>query len=64
MNCREIRPLISAYMDNELTPAQLRVMQRHVEGCADCAATMETYRRMRGAGVEGCPGRRRWDEGR
>lgn len=47
MDCRDVRPLISAYMDNELTPVQLRVMQSHVEGCADCAATLESYRRVR-----------------
>ncbi len=49
MNCRDIRPLLSAYMDNELTPEQLRVVQEHAAGCADCAATLEGYRRMRGA---------------
>ncbi len=46
-SCRDIRPLLSAYMDNELTPEELRVMQGHVAGCGACAATLESYRRMR-----------------
>ncbi|HEX5506751.1 MAG TPA: zf-HC2 domain-containing protein, partial [Thermomicrobiales bacterium] len=49
MDCREIRPLLSAYMDNELAPDDLRAVQEHVADCADCAALLTSYRRIRAA---------------
>lgn len=45
--CRDIRPLLSEYMDNELTPTELRVVQAHVAGCQDCAAVLAEYRQLR-----------------
>lgn len=45
--CREIRPLLSAYMDNDLTPAELRAVQTHVATCAECAAVLQEYRQLR-----------------
>ena len=45
--CRDIRPLLSDYMDNELTPAELRAVQAHVAGCQDCAAVLAEYRQLR-----------------
>src|SRR6478672_9862195 len=45
--CRDIRPLLSDYMDNELTPAELRAVQAHVAGCRDCAAILAEYRQLR-----------------
>ncbi|MFN8537667.1 MAG: zf-HC2 domain-containing protein [Thermomicrobiales bacterium] len=45
--CRELRPLLSAYMDNELTPDELRVVQAHVATCPDCAAVLREYRQVR-----------------
>src|SRR5919199_915853 len=47
MDCRDARPLVSAYMDNELTPQELRAMQSHVAGCAECAALLASYRSLR-----------------
>src|ERR671932_341549 len=47
MDCRDVRPLISAYMDNEVTPQELRVMQGHVAECAECAALLASYRSLR-----------------
>src|SRR3712207_3607368 len=46
-DCRAIRPLLSAYMDNDLTPDELRAVQAHVAGCAECAATLAEYRQLR-----------------
>ena len=49
MDCRAVRPLLSAYMDNEVTPDELRLVQEHVAGCADCAAILASYRQLRTA---------------
>jgi hypothetical protein len=49
MECRAVRPLLSAYMDNEVTPDELRLVQEHVAGCADCAAILASYRQLRTA---------------
>ncbi|HEY8596849.1 MAG TPA: Ig-like domain-containing protein [Thermomicrobiales bacterium] len=45
--CRDIRPLLSDYMDNELTPTELRAVQAHVAGCQECAAILAEYRQLR-----------------
>lgn len=45
--CREIRPLLSSYMDNELTAAEVRAVQAHVVGCSECAAILAEYRELR-----------------
>ncbi len=45
--CRAIRPLLSAYMDNEVSPDELRAIGAHVATCAECAAVLAGYREMR-----------------
>lgn len=45
--CRDIRPLLSAYMDSEITPDELRAIGAHVAICAECAAILGEYRHMR-----------------
>lgn len=45
--CRAIRPLLSAYMDNEVTPTELRTIGAHVAICAECAAILAEYRELR-----------------
>jgi len=45
--CRAIRPLLSAYMDNEVSPTELRAIGEHVATCAECAAVLAEYREMR-----------------
>jgi hypothetical protein len=45
--CRDIRPLLSNYMDNELTAADVRVVQAHVAGCQECASVLAEYRELR-----------------
>ncbi len=46
-HCRDIRPLLSAYMDNELSAADVRAVQAHVAECQDCAAVLAEYRELR-----------------
>lgn len=36
MNCNEIRNLLSAYSDGELTAAEEKEVKAHLDGCADC----------------------------
>lgn len=38
MNCQSAQQLISPYLDQQLTGAEMLAMQRHLAGCADCAA--------------------------
>ncbi len=45
--CRDIRPLLSDYMDNELAAPELRAVQGHVAGCEECAAILADYRELR-----------------
>ncbi len=46
-DCRDLRPLLSAYMDNDLTPQEVREVQAHVAACAECAAILQEYRQLR-----------------
>ena len=48
-DCRELRPLLSAYMDNDLTPDEVRAVHLHVAGCPECAAVLQEYRQLRTA---------------
>lgn len=44
MNCEEARALLPAYGDGELDLPRALEMERHVEGCADCAAALRVQR--------------------
>lgn len=37
MSCGEVRSLLSAFLADELSPAESRRVQEHLEGCAACA---------------------------
>src|SRR3712207_4969855 len=52
MSSQHIRPLLSAYLDNEVTPAERRTVEAHLVQCAECAAVLAEYRRM-GSGIRG-----------
>jgi len=45
--CKSIRPLLSAYMDGELSPDDAARLQAHLAACADCRALLASYERMR-----------------
>ncbi|WP_038038764.1 zf-HC2 domain-containing protein [Thermorudis peleae] len=45
--CKSIRPLLSAYMDGELSPDDVARLQAHLAECADCRALLASYERMR-----------------
>lgn len=44
MQCRDLKELLSAYADGELSRTQKEFVEEHLAGCADCRATLEGYR--------------------
>ena len=42
--CRELQPLLSAFCDGETAPRQADEVREHLRACAQCRATMRTYR--------------------
>lgn len=46
MQCHEVIQLLSAYYDDELPPDRATVVKSHVESCRDCAAELESFRKM------------------
>lgn len=44
MNCGEIRPLISAFLDGEATPEERRTVERHLATCEECRHVLAEYR--------------------
>ncbi|MFL7791954.1 MAG: Ig-like domain-containing protein [Anaerolineae bacterium] len=54
MNCKRIRPLLSAYHDGELDPAQQAEVEAHLAACLECAHTLDGYRSL-GQDVRGLP---------
>ncbi len=37
MTCNEVRPLLVAYQDAELSPGELTLVREHLSGCSTCA---------------------------
>lgn len=42
--CGELRPLLSAFCDGEAGPREALEVREHLRACAQCRATMRTYR--------------------
>lgn len=42
--CRELQPLLSAFCDGEAGPREAIEVREHLRACAQCRATMRTYR--------------------
>ena len=48
MTCREAIALFADYLERELTPENVALIeQQHLERCASCRAYLATYRRTR-----------------
>jgi Putative zinc-finger len=45
MNCQEARELSSEYVDQRLAPAQVSLLEEHIEACPDCEDEIEALRR-------------------
>ena len=46
MMCDDARLLLHAYLDNELDAAQSVAIDRHMQGCAACAALHADYAQL------------------
>ncbi|HMI81740.1 MAG TPA: sigma-70 family RNA polymerase sigma factor [Solirubrobacterales bacterium] len=42
--CAELRPLISAFCDNEAGPEEVAQLREHLRACSHCRATLRAYR--------------------
>jgi len=45
MNCKEVREQASAYLDQEMGPADAAELEQHLVGCVDCRQEIETLRK-------------------
>ncbi len=46
MKCRDLKELLSAYADGELSRTQREFVEEHLAGCAECRASLERYREV------------------
>jgi hypothetical protein len=46
LNCKDVKELLSEYMDNELTPEQAAEVQAHLDGCDACKEQLEELVRL------------------
>lgn len=44
MNCTKVTALLSAYIDGELTGAEMLEIRRHISSCSDCEREMESIK--------------------
>ncbi|MEI6431794.1 MAG: zf-HC2 domain-containing protein, partial [bacterium] len=44
LNCRKVNGLLSAYMDAELSDAEMPIIQDHLESCPKCRQEYDTLR--------------------
>jgi anti-sigma factor RsiW len=47
MNCTEAKALVSAHADGELDRLRAHALEKHLRGCADCAAALESMVALR-----------------
>ncbi len=47
MKCAACRPVLSKYVDGEASPAEVRLIEEHIGGCARCTAALTEFRLMR-----------------
>lgn len=47
MNCRRVVNLMSAYVDGELTGAEMLEIRRHLSDCAECAEEYESIKMVK-----------------
>ena len=47
MSCEEFKPMITGYLDDELSPDQLKSLQEHLATCQDCAGELDNLRDLK-----------------
>jgi len=45
-NCIKMQELISEYIDNEISEADRKILEAHLDSCESCSAIMELYKEM------------------
>jgi RNA polymerase sigma factor (sigma-70 family) len=53
--CAEMRPLLSAFCDGEVSSAEVAELREHLRACGACRATLRTYRAAPGAAAALAP---------
>ncbi len=48
MNCQEVKELLSAYIDRELTRTETREVTNHLKACRDCTRELVSLRKLTG----------------
>lgn len=61
MDCRDIRPMLSAFHDNECTPTERAAVEAHLKGCPACARLLEALERLDARVEVPEPGPGYWD---
>ncbi len=46
MNCREVLPRINAYLDEEVSPSEKKLIQSHLASCQGCQQELETLNQL------------------
>ena len=46
LRCRDLVPVLGAYVDGETTSEERRVIDTHLEGCRECAEFGSEYARL------------------
>ena len=49
MQCREVRDLLDSFLGQELLVETNHELMRHLEGCPDCRAELDSRRQLRTA---------------
>ncbi|HEX8683988.1 MAG TPA: zf-HC2 domain-containing protein [Ardenticatenaceae bacterium] len=70
MNCREVQPLLVAYLDGEVTPSEQELVQAHLAECEDCREEValltvlqqQVRRTLRGEVEEAAPSPEVWEQ--
>jgi len=48
MNCRDVQPLLNAYLDNEVSPSEKKLIQAHLGTCQECQRELESFNILQG----------------
>ena len=48
MKCRQVRALLPAFDDDELSATERNMIEQHLAACVDCTAALAAYRALRG----------------
>ena len=47
MNCKDLKILLSAYANDELSTSELETVNAHLAGCSDCKTTLSAFQAVR-----------------